>query len=163
MSYFTTLFKYSIENDLFDKRCFTNYDEEIKKIYDYGFTDIFENGDYVTKDAKVHFYGQYYTEFKEKLVNYKYFLTKPSNIDVAINKDCFIGEYDKIINNCSNNTSHKSNYVNHSVMNTKRLDITFNINGNKEDCVKFIDKCVIPYLSQMIPSTSICEIKYKKW
>ena len=59
---------------------------------------------------------------------------------------------------------HKSNLL----INTKRMDITFrilssgnNFNEFELEQVKYIEGVVLPYLTQMIPSSTICEIKYE--
>lgn len=51
-------------------------------------------------------------------------------------------------------------YGGDTIMNTKVMDIIFKTN-NDVDYARYIDKIIVPYLSQMIPSTSICRINYE--
>jgi hypothetical protein len=68
-TYFKRLFKYPIDNDLFDERCYSNYyatiDNEISK---YGFSGIIDDNEDVKQydnklidDNKIHFFGNYYS------------------------------------------------------------------------------------------------------
>ena len=71
-TYFKRLFKYALDNDKFDERCYTDFyetaDDEISNI---GFKDLIEDNedilqydDFLTPEKKIHFFGNYKkTEF----------------------------------------------------------------------------------------------------
>lgn len=107
------LFKYSLENDMFDERCYDNYDAYTSTISGYGFSI----SDYYA-DSKIHLVGK--------------------------------------------------NEISNQKMNTKVIRITFKLhnslfgNGKGECEMKYIDDVVMNYLTQMIPSTAILQIRYVK-
>jgi hypothetical protein len=109
--YYKHLFKYALENDMFDERCYDDYDSYTSTISGYGFTV----SDYRT-DSKIHVIGK--------------------------------------------------NEISNQTMNTKVIRITFKLhyplfnNGNGECEMKYIDDVVMNYLTQMIPSTAILQIRY---
>ena len=109
--YYKHLFKYALENDMFDERCYDDYDSYTSTISGYGFTV----SDYRT-DSKIHVVGK--------------------------------------------------NEISNQTMNTKVIRITFKLhyplfNNGKGECeMKYIDDVVMNYLTQMIPSTAILQIRY---
>lgn len=111
--YYKHLFKYSLENDMFDERCYDNYDAYTSTISGYGFSI----SDYYA-DSKIHLVGK--------------------------------------------------NEISNQKMNTKVIRITFKLhnslfgNGKGECEMKYIDDVVMNYLTQMIPSTAILQIRYVK-
>jgi hypothetical protein len=111
-------------------------DELIPKAKSYALGDIYRNVEIDDSDGTPRInklrYGEYYTKFGED------------------------GNYDsKIIDNERD-----------QIVNTKRMEIEFYIKGNKEyspewlEEVKYIDSVILPYISQMIPSTVIWSVKY---
>ena len=119
--YYKHLFKYALENDLFDERCYSNFDAYSDTINNYGFSSITTD----IGDSKIH---------------------------------AFVNEHKDEITNCS--------------FNTKVIRITFRLhevlikNGKLTDIgaseIKYIDDIVMNYLTQMIPSTAILQIRYEK-
>lgn len=119
--YYKHLFKYALENDLFDERCYNDFDAYRDTINGYGFSSITTD----IGDSKIH---------------------------------AFVNEHKDEITNCS--------------FNTKVIRITFRLhevlikNGKLTDIgaseMKYIDDIVMNYLTQMIPSTAILQIRYKK-
>lgn len=65
--HFKELFKYPIDNDLFDARCYNDLYAEIENtIKDYGFTGLVDENEeiksydnFMTKDNKIHYFGNY--------------------------------------------------------------------------------------------------------
>lgn len=119
--YYKHLFKYALENDLFDERCYNDFDAYRDTINGYGFSSITTD----IGDSKIH---------------------------------AFVNEHKDEITNCS--------------FNTKVIRITFRLhevlikNGKLTDIgaseMKYIDDIVMNYLTQMIPSTAILQIRYEK-
>lgn len=119
--YYKHLFKYALENDLFDERCYNDFDAYRDTINGYGFSSITTD----IGDSKIH---------------------------------AFVNEHKDEITNCS--------------FNTKVIRITFRLhevlikNGKLTDIgaseIKYIDDIVMNYLTQMIPSTAILQIRYEK-
>ena len=124
--YYEQLFKYSIENDMFDERCYDNFENTLStEISNYGFKFKKKNNDYGVKD--------YYYE-NNKIANY---------------------------------TNGNKNVISNNILNTKVIKITFKLhnqlfsNNGQGDCeMKYIDDIVMNYLTQMIPSTAILQIRY---
>ena len=143
-TYFAKLFKYADGNGLIDyDRYNGDYD-----VFDYGFTGIinddFCNNDYessLISDSKCHSLTSGETEFDF------------NKLDVEQGMG-FTFKYN----------TEKTNgniYGGDAIMNTKVMDIIFKTN-NDVDYARYIDKVIVPYLSQVIPSSSICRIKYEE-
>ena len=189
-TYFKRLFKHAMDNDLFDERCyesfFYNYDEEIGK---YGFKGLIdENEDitqyfpYILNDTKIHYFGNYYKcedgkgksdcntvmwygENTEKMAAQKESY-KDINENIVLKK--YILNEDAGMINGSPYVSKSGDTVDevtNQIVNNKRMTIKFNLHKEwhtKEgQCeVKYLDAVVLPYLAQMIPSTTIVDIAY---
>lgn len=143
-SYFKELFKYACDNYLFDDRCFDNVDvsieDEIKHI---GFSSLtsanYSSG--LTQEMKVHYFGNYINKNDSSKVQYD-----------SMNKM-----------DCGNNIYNLTDKVTNQIMNTKRMCVTFYVSdfkNGKWNQVKYLDDVVLPYLTQVIPSTTILSIKY---
>ena len=130
--YYEKLFKYAIENNMFDERCYDSFENTLEsKIKTYGFTFTKKNNDFGVSD--------YYWP-SEKIDDY---------------------------------SNSKKNDISNTNVNTKVIKITFKLHNNlfvntgqnkgKGDCeMKYIDDVVMNYLTQMIPSTAILQIRYVK-
>lgn len=115
--YYKHLFKYALENDLFDERCYNDFDAYRDTISGYGFSSITNN----IEDSKIYYAGK--------------------------------------------------NDITNNILNTKVIRITFRLhevlikNGKLTDIgaseMKYIDDIVMNYLTQMIPSTAILQIRYE--
>lgn len=136
--YFEQLFKYSLENDMFDARCYDNY--ELSKE-----DDISKKGFIFDQIEGEDYYHEDYGETK-------------------IQKIWWIkGENDE--DSSRINVKEKEDEL--KTINTKVVKITFKLH-NKEPFskegqseIKYLDTIVMNYLTQMIPSTSILQIQYK--
>ena len=127
--YYKHLFKYALENDMFDERCYDNFENYTSTISGYGFTFNMANNDYGKLD---------YYHVNSKIANY---------------------------------TNGNKDVISNSIFNTKVIKITFKLHNNlfvnsgarkgQGDCeMKYIDNVVMNYLTQMIPSTAILQIRY---
>lgn len=169
-TYFSKLFKYSIDNSLFDERCYESFyhdlDTEISK---YGFSGLISSDEsrnfydnYLVEDNKIHYFGNYYGKNGKQ---YIYTYDKPYEEDEIqyynFTSDGMIGS--------NPYTSHSGDTdgdgVTNQIMNNKRLMIDFYLHydwytqeGQAE--VKYLDDIVMNYLTQMIPSTAIVTINY---
>lgn len=148
--YYEQLFKHALEEDLFDERCYDDYFGEVEEIGGYGFK--FDNGEcgyYITKNDSTVTEGNLVTTTIE--LNYK-------------------------INHNALGTTTKdgktyyikgSNVVTNEILNTKFMKITFYLHNEafsqQGQCeMKYLDDIVMNYLTQMIPSTTILQIRYEK-
>lgn len=161
-SYFNTLFKYASENYLFDERCHDDVDSLIDELNDTcGFKSLSKENYNITinEDSKVHYFGNYlpneptYDEEDNLLTSVTY--TSLNDMDCR--------KY-------SGNTMIYKNVdvtdkVTNQIINTKRMSITFFVDKFSKDYtwtqIKYIDDVVMNYLTQLIPSTAIVDIKYK--
>lgn len=161
-SYFNTLFKYASENYLFDERCHDDVDTLIDNLNDTcGFKSLSKENYNITinEDSKVHYFGNYlpneptYDEDGNLLTSVTY--TSLNDMDCR--------KY-------SGNTMIYKNVdvtdkVTNQIINTKRMSITFFVDKFSKDYtwtqIKYIDDVVMNYLTQLIPSTAIVDIKYK--
>lgn len=155
LSYFKTLFKYAIENEEFDPRCYygTPMEEILNEISKIGFNMI----DEINID-KIDYFGDYYQVDKDgdtiTQTNFKYDNENVSDDTYNITT--------------SDKWSVASDYFNNNkgyteqIVNIKRIDIIFNIDKSDKTFIKYMDDVVIKYLSQMIPHNAIVKIIYDK-
>lgn len=161
-SYFNTLFKYASENYLFDERCHDDVDSLIDELNDTcGFKSLSKENYNITinEDSKVHYFGNYQT--------YVYDKKKNDNVLTSIT---YTSLNDMDCRKYSGNTMIYKNVdvndgVTNQIINTKRMSITFFVDKFSKDYtwtqIKYIDDVVMNYLTQLIPSTAIVDIKYK--
>lgn len=161
-SYFNTLFKYASENYLFDERCHDDVDSLIDELNDTcGFKSLSKENYNITinEDSKVHYFGNYLPNepMHDENGNLITSVTYTSLNDMDCRK-------------YSGNTMIYKNVdvtdkVTNQIINTKRMSITFFVDKFSKDYtwtqIKYIDDVVMNYLTQLIPSTAIVDIKYK--
>ena len=168
MKYFSTIFKYAVDNNLFDERCLDDYD--IDEISNIGFDGLFDNAEHYNRyvNNKISFNGNVYNTINETKIDNKTFYTQnPSKIDLLYGGDC-VTITDSVIKQLNTNTSithiddittiFSNNYNSNSVINTKCVNITLNVDEANKNDVEFIDKYVLPYLEQMLPLNTIVSI-----
>lgn len=176
LTYFKRIFKYASDNDLFDERCFEDYYESLyEEINGYGFSglvndieDIKQYDNLISADTKVHYFGNYktknenddkinkifiYGDNQERLSGYTPIYSGETNTISGYN----IGDMDVYPNDADEVTDQ--------IVNNKRLTIDFKLHGywytNQGQCeIKYIDNIVMNYLTQMIPSNTIVQIRY---
>ena len=161
-SYFNTLFKYASENYLFDERCHDDVDSLIDELNDTcGFKSLSKENYNITinEDSKVHYFGNYlpneqtYDEEGNLLTSVTY--TSLNDMDCRKYSD----------NTMIYKNVDVTDKVTNQIINTKRMSITFFVDKFSKDYtwtqIKYIDDVVMNYLTQLIPSTAIVDIKYK--
>lgn len=161
-SYFNTLFKYASENYLFDERCHDDVDSLIDELNDTcGFKSLSKENYNITinEDSKVHYFGNYLPN--EPMHDEKGNLITSVTYTSLNDMDC---------RKYSGNTMIYKNVdvndgVTNQIINTKRMSITFFVDKFSKEYtwtqIKYIDDVVMNYLTQLIPSTAIVDIKYK--
>ena len=133
--YFEQLFRYPMENGLFDERCYEDYyyvrDNEMKN---FGFK--FSNG-YKEPDTKIHSYCNYYERDD-----------KTKQLDkVEITSEELNASY------LSMNNKHLT--ITFYIKETATEDEAW-------EQIKYIDDIVLNYVTQMVPSSTILEVEYAK-
>lgn len=184
-TYFKRIFKYAVDNELFDSRCYNDFyasiDDEIAK---YGFSglvnpneDVKQYDNFLIEDSKIHYFGNYKTRstngkidkvfiygedsdrlngFQEKYSNEA---NSVENYILNSNKLCDSNNPYRVYN--ENNVDEVTNQI----VNNKRLLINFNLHNKwyekiGQEELKYLDDIVMNYLTQMIPSSTILQIKY---
>ena len=188
-SYFNTLFKYASENYLFDERCHDDVDSLIDELNDTcGFKSLSKENYNITinEDSKVHYFGNYQTYLYKWNVDEKKCECDKELIlsDIPYNSlnDMDCGKYNQQKCVCDKNNQQKcvcdkssetmiyknvdvNDGVTNQIINTKRMSITFFVDKFSKEYtwtqIKYIDDVVMNYLTQLIPSTAIVDIKYK--
>ena len=190
-SYFNTLFKYASENYLFDERCHDDVDSLIDELNDTcGFKSLSKENYNITinEDSKVHYFGNYQTylykwnddDGEKKCECDKELILSDIPYNSLNDMDCgkynleeFVYDKNKqpkcVCDKSSETMIYKNVDVNdgvtNQIINTKRMSITFFVDKFSKDYtwtqIKYIDDVVMNYLTQLIPSTAIVDIKYK--
>ena len=176
--YYKHLFKYALENDMFDERCYNDFDAYRDIINNSGFTISINHND----NDSYYFPSEKIDDYTDVMV-FEHKLCKGSGCTESsayssstdakyAYKSLPIDEQSAytISNSACTRTSRK-NIISNGKMNTKVIRITFRlhedlINGNKLSQIgtsemKYIDDIVMNYLTQMIPSTAILQIRYE--
>ena len=173
LTYFKNIFKHAYNNDLFDYRYFVN-DEDIEILNRYsesGFTnlireDICDNNydEFLIEDTKVHYFGD--------LLSKKYVLDKSESEDAEYNlsdistKDIIFSDTFSISGQTYGEGLEDVDGVTNQIVNIKRMDIDFYLRNTEKysrewlEEVKYLDSVVMSYVSQMIPSNTICRVNY---
>ena len=153
ISYFTQLFKYALDNNLFDVRCFkntTDYENAKKDMLNIGFSDLleFDESDNTLscgayrkyEDIKVHYFGDYVDDK---------------------NKDFKYSEFENDYNPSEwpSNVKRKTNILD-QIVNVKLVDLIFNKVMKDNGELKYFDSVIIPYMSQVLPLNIIMNINY---
>lgn len=177
LTYFSRIFKYASDNDLFDERCFENYyDSLYEEIDDYGFSglvnsieDIKQYDDMISADTKAHYFGNYKTRKDDNSID-KIYIYGDNQARLSGYTPIYSGEVttnDIIGYNIGDMDGYPNDAdeVTDQIVNNKRLTIDFKLHTdwytNQGQCeIKYIDDIVMNYLTQMIPSNTIVQIKY---
>ena len=145
ISYFTQIFKYALEENQFNEKCYGNdFFQKMEDLESVGFTSLNDNN-YVYcypeyPDTKIHYLGDSLSTNGTK-TKYSNSLLKSEHPSVT-------------------QTLLSTNVTDH-IMNIKRVDINFL--GTKSDAmVKYFDNVVMNYLEQILPSTLIINVNYCK-
>ena len=188
-TYFSRIFKHAIDTDSFDSRCYGDYFIFMDEVSGYGFKGLINDNesikqydDKLIEDTKVHYFGNYkvrnneeenfnkiirvwiYGDDDEKLNSYREKYNKEDGV-----KKLLVRKYNLSKNQMIGGTPYPSgdtiDEVTNQIVNNKRLTIEFKLNSiwysNEGQCeIKYIDDIIMNYLTQMIPSSTILQIKY---
>lgn len=186
-TYFKRLFKYPVDNYLFDERCYYDfYDSLDNEIAKYGFGGLIEDNEdilqydtFLKKDTKIHYFGDYKRKptTSDNVVSHACFYgdndtesiknkkEKWEDIDTGNTSDSYILKDDSMIGGSPYSSETYADEVTNQIVNNKRMTIRFNlhyawytVSGQEE--IKFIDDIVLNYLTQVIPSTTILDVVY---
>lgn len=173
-SYYEQLFKYALENDMFDDRCYDDYDAYTSTIGGYGFDfskeynkNDFGEDDYYSASTKIDNYTNEIM-FEYKLCDSANCSSFTSTTDALYAWETLPSEIQNkyTVSSQAINTIVRKYDISNTKVNTKVIKITFNLHNQlftdgKGDCeMKYIDSIVMNYLTQMIPSTAILQIRY---
>lgn len=178
LTYFAKLFKHSYNNSNFDEREIEEDENVYEDVIDYGFKNLINDendcdknyDEYLKEDTKCHYFGDLITS-TNKYVSYDEENNKPKqysySIPEVIRKP--ILSFDSVdIQKYGDGVEGDIDGITNQIVNTKRIEIDFYINNgimySNEwlEEVKYIDSVILPYLTQMLPSTIICSINYKQ-
>ncbi len=176
LTYFKRIFKYGSDNDLFDERCFEDYYESLyEEINGYGFSglindieDIKQYDNLISADTKVHYFGNYKTKNENDDKINKIFIYGDNQDRLSGYTSIYSGETNTISGyNIGDMDIYPSDAdeVTDQIVNNKRFTIDFKLHSdwytNQGQCeIKYIDDIVMNYLTQMIPSNTIVQIRY---
>jgi hypothetical protein len=166
LRHFYQLFRYAIKNETFNKNCYSNlkeYMHSLNKMEDeIGFKNIITNNQCsesinLYKDTKIHHFCDVLTSGDTK-----YFceLDESSTNGYTLFDD--LTDYKELKTNSKLNVSGCTCLD--QIINLKNIDIIFYINKKQDECEqsKYFDNIILHYLSQIIPSNVILNLKIKK-
>lgn len=136
-TYFEQLFKYAIEEESFDERCFRDkmwsLNDIIEKVINCGFRI-----QHKVEHDKISYIGKISSSGDTEM-------TVKDNLD----EDHKNGDY----------------IYNEQIMNVKYVDLIFYYDGEElsKEYIKYMDDVVMKYVGQMIPPNTILTIKYEKY
>lgn len=171
LTYFSRIFKYSLDNRKFDTRELDEYIYEDDEIYDYGFKNLIDEDEcvkdydiFLKEDTKCHYFGDYLKDNGEFI---KYGLDDANRITDVVRKPVL--SFDSVdFQHYGDDVEETIDGVTNQIVNTKRVEIDFYISSSDKysnewlEEIKYIDSVILPYLTQMLPSTIICSINYKQ-
>ena len=174
-TYFQRLFKHAEDNGLFDTRCYREgFDDVYQEVHNIGFQGLIDPNEeikdydkYLKQDTKIHYYGNYKTANEAINIYGDSAKYKDGAWDAFYGKNpsyYSIGGGVKATGEIQPHTS--SDDVTNQIVNNKRIKIIFNMKSQNfasrdgQIELKYMDKIVMNYLTQMLPSTVITEIEY---
>lgn len=160
LEHFSQLFKYSIENDNFTDDAYTCENGEIiDGIKNCGF----RLSDFIVDNIKTWYFTDKYTQnnrlYQIELDGSKNIYSLNEMDKIAVGKEAKLwGTSNLVPYDFETNTNGNTESAANSVINVKNLKITFMNNESSEPEFKdYFNKCILPYLTQVIPSTTIVE------
>ena len=187
-TYFKRLFKYPIDNDLFDERCYEAFYYDLDtEISNYGFSGLVDSNEMIKQynpylisgDSKIHYFGSYYKKSSstvtpcENVLFYGEDKEKKEALEEMYHKvnsgitveSYILNEDDIMIGGSPYSAKTNADEVTNQILNNKRFTIKFYLHNewhsNQGQCeIKYLDSIVMNYLTQMIPSTTIVDIQY---
>ena len=190
LTYFKNIFKDVAENDLIDYREYDEEDLALlEDMRTFGFSNLIDDDEceydydkYLRLDSKCHYFGNIaeHSGYKEKYTCFTKREIPDEKTVTHVYRKSYIDDhtgspelkllsygdvYDELGESGTYNES-KIDKRTEQIVNTKRMEIEFFIKNHKEyskewlEEVKYIDAVILPYLTQMIPSTVIWSVKY---
>lgn len=180
MRNFMELFNFPLEKGLFSSRCYVDdkepYDTAVtENIPMVGFrnlktdTDECSDGYYLGADSKIHYFG----DFSDNEGNVTSYGEGYSLTDIRMAEDgdkygsSVIGKEDgNDLGDGSLISGAEVDDCTHQIVNTKVMGIKFFMKSKDElskewmEEAKYLDSVVLPYLEQMVPPTTICNVEY---
>ena len=187
-TYYNRLFKYAIDENMFDERCYESFYYDLdNEISSYGFSGLVDSNEMIRQynpylisgDSKIHYFGNFYSsttyssttaecvymygEDKEKEEALKKMYDK---VNTSITVKSYILNKDNImIGGSPYSAKTNADEVTNQILNNKRFTIRFYLHNewhsNQGQCeIKYLDSIVMNYLTQMIPSTTIVDVEY---
>ncbi len=156
LDYFKHLFKYAVENNQFNPRCYYGQlmDNVLQQINNIGFNSI-DNIESLKIDSFCNIYKRNDDTITTHIFNNGKKNTDIDNVKYYNIRD--IKEYSGL----TSYVSGDSIAYEEQIINIKRVDITFKVqNTDINDYVKYVDDVVLNYVSQMIPPNTIVKIIY---
>lgn len=151
---FAKLFKYSVDNNLFDWN----------SLYlKYNMLDSESQSDFISKVKNFGF--KELTTIKNEETNETYESCSSYNIipDTKIHYTEHPRKDDDISYDVKDFGKDKDQVNSDEIINTKRVDIIFNCDSTQmNEKLKYIDNIVLPYLTQVIPAGILMKVSYKK-
>ena len=170
VKYFYNLFNYSVQNETFNRNCYSNLKEYVNSLHkmesDIGFKNLININECsesinLYEDSKVH----HFCDILQENGDYKYFYELDYSQTNGYNfydKE----EYESLKNDEILSGSTLTSCLD-QIVNLKNIDIIFyvkdggNQNNYQIEQVKYIDEIILHYLSQIIPSNVILNLKIK--
>lgn len=178
MANFMEIFNFPLRKGLFDSRCYVDenepYEEAVEEtIPEIGFRNLrpeggeCDKGYFVGEDSKIHYFG----DFEDNDGNISEYGKDYHLTDMRMSDGGETYGHSVIGKEDGNDVGEliKGAQVDdcvHQIVNTKVMDIKFFMNakdeGSKEwlEEAKYLDAAVLPYVEQMVPPTTICNVEY---
>lgn len=173
---FMQLFNFPLKKGLFDSRCYVNKDESYERAVDevipeIGFWNLGRDAEdctldyFLEEDSKLHYFGDYLFFDENKYtygVDYDLRDIETCGDGSRYGEDIDVSKHD--VNDFIKGAEVDSST--HQIVNVKVVDVNFHLKSKQMfskdwlEEIKYLDTVVVPYASQMIPSTSIVNINY---
>ena len=176
LDYFRHLFKHAIENKEFDLKCYygDTMNDVLTKV-DKGFEIKEEN---MLEDDKVLFDGNVYvmnekdacdaSEGDKTYRQYIYNKVSVGAVEGSDNQEYYnlSSKIEDLGSICKYKDLEGDYFLDgmgfsEQIINSKRIDIKFNMDSSNDCLIKYMDDVVMKYLSQMIPSNTIVHVSYE--
>ena len=145
ISYFTQLFKYALEDNQFNEKCYGNdFFETMETLSNWGFSDLEDNS-----------YVYCYPEYQDTKIHYLGDILNKNGVKTKYNNSLLKSEHPNV-----RQTLLTTDITDH-IMNIKRVDINF-FGTKNNTIIKYFDSVVMNYLEQILPSTLIINVNYCK-
>lgn len=160
LNYYRELFHYAMNNDMFDDRAYDcSTSEIIPEISGQGF-----NLSAQTDNKKCHYFYNKERERNTNALGIRKLILNNDKYTYSDSSWSYItgstGTVGKDVRGSDGESGNiRTIYTEPSIINVKNLTITFRTKCDNEK--RYIEVSVMPYLMQMVPSTTILEIKYE--